>query len=205
MALGGLWLDVFIGLFALAALVEFVLLIRKATANLFFQLAGALGALVYVGLATGALLAMPLFALIVTLATVICTDVGAYFSGRTIGGPKIAPRISPSKTWAGLAGGMLAAAILMALVVGMIGLIKALYFAPLASIMSDIFPMETRVTGMSLSYSIGVSVFGGFAPAISIFLIKITGTPVATSYYLIAASGLSICALLVAAIKLKVR
>lgn len=121
MALGGLWLDVFIGVFALAALVEFVLLILKATSNLFFQLAGALGALVYVGLAAGALLAMPLFALIVTLATVICTDVGAYFSGRTIGGPKIAPRISPSKTWAGLAGGMLAAAILMALVVGMIG------------------------------------------------------------------------------------
>jgi phosphatidate cytidylyltransferase len=120
-ALGGLWLDLFIGVFALVALVEFVLLIRKATANLFFQLAGALGALVYVGLAAGALLAMPLFALIVTLATVICTDVGAYFTGRAIGGPKIAPRISPSKTWAGLGGGMLAAAILMALVVGMIG------------------------------------------------------------------------------------
>lgn len=91
------------------------------------------------------------------------------------------------------------------LVVGMIGLIKAIYFAPLASIMSDIFPIETRVTGMSLSYSIGVSVFGGFAPAISIFLIKITGTPVATSYYLVAASALSICALMVAAIKLKIR
>lgn len=91
------------------------------------------------------------------------------------------------------------------LVVGMIGLIKAVYFAPLASIMSDIFPIETRVTGMSLSYSIGVSVFGGFAPAISIFLIKITGTPVATSYYLVAACGLSICALAVAAIKLKIK
>ncbi|PUA19529.1 MFS transporter [Glaciimonas sp. PCH181] len=91
------------------------------------------------------------------------------------------------------------------LVVGMIGLIKAIYFAPLASVMSDIFPVETRVTGMSLSYSIGVSVFGGFAPAISIFLIKITGTPVATSYYLIAASGLSIFSLAVAASKLKVK
>ena len=37
------------------------------------------------------------------------TDIGAYFAGRRIGGPKLAPAISPSKTWAGLGGGMAAA------------------------------------------------------------------------------------------------
>lgn len=50
-----------------------------------------------------------------TLAAVIGTDVGAYFAGRTIGGPRIAPSISPSKTWAGLFGGMAGAALLYAL------------------------------------------------------------------------------------------
>jgi len=43
------------------------------------------------------------------LLVVIATDIGAYFSGRSIGGKKLAPTISPGKTWAGLGGGMIAA------------------------------------------------------------------------------------------------
>lgn len=45
------------------------------------------------------------------LTTVILTDVGAYAAGRTIGGPKLLPSVSPSKTWAGVAGGMAGAAV----------------------------------------------------------------------------------------------
>jgi phosphatidate cytidylyltransferase len=44
------------------------------------------------------------------LAVVWATDIGAYAVGRTVGGPKLAPRISPGKTWSGLAGGMACAA-----------------------------------------------------------------------------------------------
>jgi len=44
-------------------------------------------------------------------ASVVATDVGAYFVGRNVGGPKMAPRLSPNKTWSGLIGGMLCAAV----------------------------------------------------------------------------------------------
>jgi phosphatidate cytidylyltransferase len=45
------------------------------------------------------------------LATVWAVDIFAYVAGRAIGGPKLWPAVSPKKTWAGLIGGVLAAAL----------------------------------------------------------------------------------------------
>jgi phosphatidate cytidylyltransferase len=47
-------------------------------------------------------------ALIFVLLIVWVTDIGGYFAGRGIGGPKLWPRVSPKKTWAGAAGGFAA-------------------------------------------------------------------------------------------------
>lgn len=52
--------------------------------------------------------ALVLWAFIVTWAA----DIGAFFAGRTFGGPKLAPRISPNKTISGLVGGIVAATLL---------------------------------------------------------------------------------------------
>lgn len=49
--------------------------------------------------------------MVVFIAPIVAVDVGAYFSGRLIGGPRILPSVSPSKTWAGLLGGALAASL----------------------------------------------------------------------------------------------
>ncbi|MCE9651416.1 MAG: phosphatidate cytidylyltransferase [Parvibaculum sp.] len=45
------------------------------------------------------------------LFVVWATDTFAYFAGRAIGGPKLAPLLSPNKTWAGLVGGMFGAVV----------------------------------------------------------------------------------------------
>ena len=59
--------------------------------------------------------------IIYLIAVIAGTDIGAYFAGRSIGGPKLAPAISPNKTWAGLIGGTIAA-----------GLVGLLFFYTLA-------------------------------------------------------------------------
>jgi phosphatidate cytidylyltransferase len=74
-----------------------------------------IGGTLYVGLPTFAMLSLSwtwevlvFWIFIVTWAT----DILAYFAGRAIGGPKLAPRISPNKTISGLAGGMAGAGLL---------------------------------------------------------------------------------------------
>jgi phosphatidate cytidylyltransferase len=47
-------------------------------------------------------------ALMFVLLVVWATDIGGYFAGRSVGGPKLWPRVSPKKTWAGAFGGFAA-------------------------------------------------------------------------------------------------
>jgi phosphatidate cytidylyltransferase len=104
---------------------------RRMTADL-TQPAGRLAAgVLYIGLAGIALIelrhdneagrANVLFLFVVVWAS----DIGAYLAGRSFGGPKLAPAVSPNKTWTGAAGGLLAAMVA--------GTITAIAFQPFAS------------------------------------------------------------------------
>ena len=78
------------------------------------------------------------------------------------------------------------------------GILVTSYFAALPGLLSEIFPVATRTTGMSLAYNIAVTRFGGFGPFIIAWLIKETGQKVAPSFYMIFAALVSLVALVAA-------
>lgn len=111
---GALWIG-FVALIALGVAWEWRSLVAGFVASPIARGLWNFAALIYIGIAAGALAFLRssqygnAYAVLVPVGAVIATDVGAYFFGRAIGGPKIAPAISPSKTWAGLLGGMVGA------------------------------------------------------------------------------------------------
>jgi phosphatidate cytidylyltransferase len=111
LVIGGTVFDTFVVVVALVAFAEFVVLVVGATANIAYRLAAIIAGALYFGAAAGVLTGAGDFLIVLVVGVTVFTDTFAYFSGRAIGGPKIAPAISPSKTWAGLIGGMAGAAL----------------------------------------------------------------------------------------------
>jgi phosphatidate cytidylyltransferase len=75
-------------------------------------------------------------AVIFLFAIVWTTDIAAYFTGRTIGGPKLMPQVSPKKTWSGAIGGMLAAVVVAFVLAKVTALTGLFAIAMLAIILS---------------------------------------------------------------------
>lgn len=86
---------------------------------------------------------------------------------------------------------------------GTAGIFKAAYSGPMPALMSEIFPTQVRSTGLSIGYSIGVTIFGGFAPTIVETFIHLTGDKLAPSYYVLIAAVLSGLSLIVVAWRMR--
>jgi phosphatidate cytidylyltransferase len=75
-------------------------------------------------------------AVIFLFAIVWATDIVAYFTGRAFGGPRLAPRISPKKTWSGAIGGTTAAIVVAIVAAKVTGLANVLALGSIAVMLS---------------------------------------------------------------------
>ncbi len=78
-----------------------------------------------------------------------------------------------------------------------ISVLRAAYSAPSAALMAEMFPVAVRAAGMSLGYTLGVVVFGGFAQLTMEWLIQSTGLLGVPGLYLAVTSLISFGALLI--------
>ncbi len=81
------------------------------------------------------------------------------------------------------------------LVQAILGVFVAAYAGAIPALISELFPIRVRATAVSTSYSVAVAIFGGFAPFIIAWLIEVTGSHLAPSYYLMFAAAVSLLAL----------
>jgi MHS family proline/betaine transporter-like MFS transporter len=87
--------------------------------------------------------------------------------------------------------------LVLTLVQVVLGIQMAFYFGPLPALLSFMYPTAVRTTGLSISYNLGVTLFGGFAPIVLTWLISASGSLLSPSYYFMAVAVVSLVGLLV--------
>jgi MFS family permease len=123
----------------------------------------------------------------------------------------LADRVGPVRvmTWAAVAALLLAWPLfqliintptlpVLVLVIAALGVLMALYFGPLPTLLTEIFPSNVRTTGVSVSYNVGVTLMGGLAPLVLTWLLDLTGSLNAPSFYYMAVAVISLVGLAVA-------
>lgn len=104
----------FMGAIAVIVLIEWGALLQKATLPWGKYLTFLIFGGAYLGLGLFGFYHFYTYSPLLGIALLFViwsTDIGAYFAGKIIGGPKLAPSISPGKTWSGALGGTLSAAL----------------------------------------------------------------------------------------------
>jgi MHS family proline/betaine transporter-like MFS transporter len=81
--------------------------------------------------------------------------------------------------------------------------LTAASFGPLPALLCSLFPPEVRTTAISIGYNFAAAIFGGLAPFISTWLVRVTGDLVAPTYYAILCGTISVVAIPLYAFSLK--
>lgn len=141
-------------------------------------------------------LSQGLFLTATLLVGVWSSDIAAYFSGKFIGGPKLAPKISPNKTWSGFIGGTLGSALALLAMdyfaphFSRASGLEFLPFAPLwtAFVIGALFTVFGQIGDLMVSYykrKVGVKDTGTLIPGHGGILDRIDSLLLVTPFFLI--------------------
>lgn len=132
----------------------------------------------------------------------LITLVGVPFVGH------LADRVGPAKvmTYAAIAALLLAWPLFqlmvtnptiptLIIVIALLGVLMAFYFGPLPALLSSLFPAAIRGTGLAVTYNFGVTLLGGIAPLVLTWLLSVTGSLNAPSFYYMAIAVISLVGL----------
>jgi phosphatidate cytidylyltransferase len=120
-----------------------------------------------------------MIAVFFVLAAVVATDVGAYFCGRLIGGPRLWPRVSPNKTWSGLGGGVTAAALISAAFANVVPLASPSHLALLGAGLA-LAAQAGDLAESALKRSFGTKDTSGLIPGHGGFMDRVDGLATAS-------------------------
>ena len=79
---------------------------------------------------------------------------------------------------------------MQAILCSMIGVL----FGPISTALAEQFSPDVRSTGLAIAYNFAVMLFGGFAQFIVTWLIRVTGSPIAPAYYVMAGAVVGLIA-----------
>lgn len=113
-------------------------------------------------------------AIVWLFVTIWATDSFAYFAGKTFGGPKLAPVLSPNKTWAGLIGGSIGAALFGAACAFYLGSAPVILLAALSAVLA-VISQAGDITQSSLKRQAGVKDSGNIIPGHGGLLDRVDG------------------------------
>lgn len=82
------------------------------------------------------------------------------------------------------------------LIQGAMGLFMAVFSGPATAVFAELFPTNVRNTAISVTYTLNVSIFGGTAPMVCVWLISLTESPIAPAYYMALSAAMSLLAVL---------
>lgn len=132
------------------------------------------------------------FSIFWVLAVVWATDIGAYAVGRTVGGPKLAPAISPGKTRSGAVGGLVCAVIFSGLLLLAFGVAIEIAHVGVALLMSIISQVGDLFES-AIKRRYGVKDSGGLIPGHGGFMDRFDGlwaaSPIAAVFCVILGGG----------------